>query len=198
MDKCEIIEQLSKEKWLKKASQNIGGIYADDLYQELFLLLCQKSEEDIQQIYPYIKWWSIVTMQRISSPGNKHKQFVKNFLIYDESLSENLEEIPCDHDPNNYDLLQKAKERAFKKAYWFDAKIFEMYESGKKYTVISRETKIYRTTIKTSIEKIKELIKQEYEYLAGNSIYIMHGVNTDEQHHKSDNSKDETKRMDSH
>lgn len=170
MSKDEIINEIANSQWFHQACKNIGKHNADDLQQEFLLQLCSKEEEYVLSIQPYIKWWTITTLTRISHPANERKQFNKYFNPKFDELDF---EIKTEHQFNYNDELEQARDNIVKKLYWFDAKLFELYESGQKYSNIARSTNIHHKTIKLSITNTICLIKKEYERITANNINVL-------------------------
>ena len=58
--------QLASADWLKQAVKNIGGNLSGDLYQEFFVVVCSKPDEEIERIHAdgYISWWCIRILVR--------------------------------------------------------------------------------------------------------------------------------------
>ena len=140
------------------------------------LVVCQKEEQDLRDIYPYLKWWSVRTLINIANPSNTRKEFYKNF-IHKHLDIECMNEPAYEHEYNHFEDLQRAKEKVMNDAgvYWFHKELFALYENGERYSTIAKRTKIYHKTVKESIEYIKSLIKIEYEHLVANYCDSMYG-----------------------
>jgi hypothetical protein len=173
-----ILQELCEARWLKESCKRIGGYNDQDLYQEFMLVICQKTEQDLTEIYPYIKWWAVRTLINIANPSNTRKEFYKNFIHRHTDISEGQEPV-YEHEYNHYDYLLKAKEivMADTSIYWFDKELFLLYENGERYSTIAKRTKIYHKTVKESIEHIKTLIRKEYECLVAHCCDTMYGDN---------------------
>lgn len=105
MTAAAIISQLASEAWLRQAAKNIAGEYADDLYQEFFLLLLEKPAEEIVKVYTngYIKFYSIKIMGRIFKGRALGMNGFAKFLPSDKYVRvNNMEEIG-----RYYDYLER-------------------------------------------------------------------------------------------
>jgi hypothetical protein len=75
LNKADIILELSKADWLKKATKNIAknNELARELYQFYFLTILEKPDEQIEKIYRdgYIQFWSIRLLY-LCINGNRH------------------------------------------------------------------------------------------------------------------------------
>lgn len=169
MNRDSIINELITAQWLKQSCKKIGGCNHEDLHQEFMLIVLQKTEDELIEIHPYLKWWTIRTLVNISNPANHRKDFYKKYLAKHEKI-ETIKDCAYIHEHNYYEYMHKAKEKvmADESIYWFDKELFILYEKGEKYSTIAKRTRIYHKTVKESISKIKELIKKEYEYLVAN------------------------------
>lgn len=165
-----MIEGVAKSDWFKRACKTIGKNNSDDLQQEFLLFMCSKDEEYLTKIEPYLKWWAISTLTRIAHPANERKQYNKLYNPKHDSLNF---DIVQEHDVNFNDELKAARDKVLKEIYWFDAKIFELYESGMPYSRIYRQTNIHHKTIKDSINNTIELIKKEYERNIADNINVL-------------------------
>jgi hypothetical protein len=173
-----IIKELTDAHWLKQSCKKIGGYNYDDLYQEFMLVVLQKTENELIEIHPYLRWWCIRTLINISNPANQRKDFYKKYLQITTDITTIPEPI-CEPEYNHYEILYRAKAMVMNDTavYWFDKELFTLYENGERYSTIAKRTRIHHKTVKEAIENIKHLIKNKYEHLAANCCDTQYGDN---------------------
>lgn len=169
---------MTDAQWLKQSCKKIDGFNHEDLYQEFMLVVLQKSEQELIEIHPYLRWWSIRTLVNISNPANQRKDYYKKYLEITTDITKVPEPI-CEPEYNHYENLCRAKAMVMNDSdiYWFDKELFTLYENGERYSTIAKRTRIHHKTVKEAIENIKQLIKQKYEYLAANCCDTQYGDN---------------------
>jgi hypothetical protein len=169
----DILSELSKEAWLHEACQNIGGILSDDLKQELFIILCAKSNEEIEQIHTggYLRYYCIRLLIRLHD-GNGRQKFHRQFRTVSHSLPENYEaEDEQEYDAEIYrkalqaiNFASAAKE--LDRSEWYVRKMWEIYTEDFSMLKISRTTKINYREIINIIQTIKGQVLREYDRLS--------------------------------
>lgn len=142
------------------------------------LVVLQKTEDELIEIQPYLRWWSIRTLINISNPANQRKDFYKKYLQITTDITTIPEPI-CEPEYNHHELLYRAKKLVMNDigVYWFDKELFILYENGERYSTIAKRTRIHHKTVKEAIENIKQLIRIKYEYLAANCCDTQYGDN---------------------
>ena len=153
----------------------MGKELADDLYQELFLILCEKKEEWIQEKYNSGYWKGFIIRIIFIQYYGKGTQFTKYFKdpIGRESL-ENIEIQNEEYEIQN-DLMQLCVDKIVKELDWYHNKIWVLYRDGDisnnitqmNVRSINRSTGISRHEIWRVIKMVKEKAIQLYEQKYG-------------------------------
>jgi len=142
----------------------IGGELANDLYQELFVILCEKDSEWIESKYASGYWEGIVIRICLNQFYGKRTTFDKHFKqpigLYD---TEDVQ-IPYIEEKLYNEYFYLSIEQVVKKCDWYETRIWQLYSKGDKdkgikprsARSISRVTEISRQEILRVINTIKQ------------------------------------------
>jgi DNA-directed RNA polymerase specialized sigma24 family protein len=162
--KAEIIEQLSKEQWFKDACRKIAPSkdVAEELYQYAFLVLLEKPNKQIEEIYEggYLKFYCIRILS--NAIHGKFSPFSKNRIYEHEEVADT---IAVDESINQKEIEEtyfQAIESTLSTLYWYDRKIFELWSNGYSARKIHRETKISVNEVLKVLKKVKQQIIDNY------------------------------------
>lgn len=157
--------------------QKIGGDLGGDLYQELFLILCEKSDEWIEEKYNSGYWNGFVIRIALNQVYGKRTSFEKGYLrpiaLYE--VNEFIEQ-PTTEEINEY--LHQSIEAVTNDLEWYEFKIWQLYRDGDKdkgikprsARSISKVTGISRQEILKVINDIKEKANEYFISHFGNSV----------------------------
>lgn len=165
MDSAGIINQLANNKKLKAISTNIAGSLGEDLWQNLFLILCQMKKSKIISIHKNksIEFYCINIMS--NEYHNKNSLFSKQYRhqVYDSSIesvnltideekeNENINElksIDTRENPIYKFFAEKVTQENF-----YKVELLRRWAEGESYRDISRKTNIPMRSIAASIQK---------------------------------------------
>lgn len=157
--------------------QKIGSDLGGDLYQELFLILCEKSDEWIEEKYNSGYWNGFVIRIALNQVYGKRTSFEKGYLrpiaLYE--VNEFIEQ-PTTEEINEY--LHQSIEAVTNDLEWYEFKIWQLYRDGDKdkgikprsARSISKVTGISRQEILKVINDIKEKANEYFISHFGNSV----------------------------
>ena len=157
--------------------QKIGGDLGGDLYQELFLILCEKSDEWILEKYNSGYWNGFVIRIALNQVYGKRTSFEKGYLrpiaLYE--VNEFIEQ-PTSEEIKEY--LHQSIEAVTNDLEWYEFKIWQLYRDGDKdkgikprsARSISKVTGISRQEILKVINDIKEKANEYFISHFGNSV----------------------------
>ena len=163
---------MTREEWVRGFCIKVGKDLASDLYQELFLILCEKSEAWIVEKYNSGYWAGFVSRIILNQYYGKRTSFEKNFLrpIALEDTSE--VQIECEDEPYT-EFHQESIDAVLEKCDWYEQRIWELWSKGdhnirpRSARAIARVTDISRQEILRVVNELK--IKINDEYLIRNS-----------------------------
>ena len=163
---------------MKDYCNKIGNDLGGDLYQELFLILCEKSDEWILEKYNSGYWNGFVIRIALNQLYGKRTSFEKGYLrpialididniSVEQTTSEEVKEY-----------LHQSIEAVTKDLEWYELKIWQLYRDGDKdkgikprsARSISKVTGISRQEILKVINEIKEKANEYFISHYGHSI----------------------------
>ena len=158
----------------------VGKELASDLYQELFVILCEKDEEWIKDKYNSGYWEGFIVRIVLNQYYGRYTEFAKKHLnpIGEEDI-DNIELIEDNYN-ERADKEHRFKERALEltlsRLDWYHNRIWDLYANGDEEKGIKRMSarSINRVTgisrheilkvIKTVTEKTNQLYNSRYAY----------------------------------
>lgn len=174
MTKHEIIESAARSQWLRDICRNIGGHLADDLLQEVLLVLCEKDEAELQAIVS-MQFYCIRIAVRLHD-GNGKQKFYRYYRRVSESLPEHIiddSEPYSEEDYNAKLTAAKISQRDFDRiahqhdrAGWYVRILWQEYCKYHNMAAIHKKSGIPRREISTIISAVKETIRKRYERIS--------------------------------
>lgn len=169
MTKAEIIQELSKAEWLRKATKNIAknNELANELYQYFFLTILEKPDEYVEKLHRegYLQFWSIRTLY-LCINGNRHP--FGESRIYDQY---DVYELDFPDEPDI--LFEREQEEQLEQyrinrinevtesAYFYERELFKLWCSGMSARAIHRKTDISVREVLRVIKLMKERCTQK-------------------------------------
>ncbi len=153
-----VVEQ--HHKWTGMAIHLGGGIYSEDLVQDMYLKLNQYSSEEkcftdgrLNEGYIFFVLRSVVFQH--SKILNRVKTCHLNG--FDTCISEDqLEDIKARN------IIENKINNILDDMHWYDAKMFRLYRfSGKSYRKLAKDTGISWVSIYNTIKNVKEVLSTE-------------------------------------
>ncbi len=174
MTRDDILNDLARSSWLREACQNIGGDLADDLYQEFWVVICSKSDEEICKIHAdgFLKWWAIRILVRLYH-GNGKQRFYRDFRKPSETLPEEIESEDDEYNEDEYQrqlgALNTANDMYSRVAHdhdrsdWYVGVLWEQYAKVRSIKQVARDSKINFREIQKIIQAMKDEIRRQYD-----------------------------------
>ena len=149
----------------------VGKELASDLYQELFVILCEKDEAWIEEKYHSNYWEGFIIKIIFNQYYGKRTNFTKCFInpIGTEDI-DNIELIENEYEIQG-DLMLLCVDEVMSRLDWYHNKIWYLYRNGDKEKgiapfnarSINRGTGISRHEIWRVLKLIKEQANEIYE-----------------------------------
>jgi DNA-directed RNA polymerase specialized sigma24 family protein len=161
MNRDSIISAFVADPDYRKICKQIAGSYADDLYQELVLIILQLADEKLQKISEScIKcfYYKLAKHQYCSRNSAFHKKYRKT----DEIVRDHVNDIIMASQSNDLDpdLMQKV-ERAVSEVYWYDSGILSLYAEKGTLKEVSECTGIPLKSVYDTVANTRKIIKKK-------------------------------------
>lgn len=162
MNYKDLIAKITTDKGIKDLCKNVakGTDLANDLYQHVILILLELEETKIIELETkgYLKFYIVKTVvNQWRTPGNS---FAKQYRHLPENINRDrkaFKDFIEENKPHWKADIEKFKDE-FKKLYWYDKKLCELYaELGSSREVEKRTGISYRSVCNT-VAKVKRKI----------------------------------------
>jgi DNA-directed RNA polymerase specialized sigma24 family protein len=161
MNKEQIISAFVSDPDYRKICGQIGGAYADDLYQELAITILELPDSKLQRISETcIKcfYWKLAKHQYCSRNSAFHKKYRKGDQIVKDHASDIIMvSQSSDLDP---ELMEKV-ERAVSEVYWYDSGILSLYAEKGTLKEVSQCTGIPLKSVYDTVANTRKIIKKK-------------------------------------
>ena len=172
---------MTGEDWVRGFCIKVGKELASDLYQELFLILCEKPESWIVEKYESGYWAGFVSRIILNQFYGKRTSFEKNFLR--PIGMEDTSQVEIAHEDEPYtEHHQEAIDAVLEKCDWYESRIWELWSKGddnirpRSARAIARVTDISRQEILRVVNELKIKINDEYLVRNNRSQLSLHDI----------------------
>lgn len=157
-----LIHQVVNHRGIKKYCLELAGDLGHDLYHEVILYLCEKTEEQKNQLLNS-SWYLFVIQIIYNTYYLPRSPFNKKFNPMQEQIGiEEVEfvdeEYNIDDDLKETERLQDINEK-MTKLEWYEGVLFQIYIEGSPMKKISRDTMIPYNSVRKTINNVKSKLK---------------------------------------
>lgn len=157
-----LIDLVTNHRGIKKYCLELAGDLGHDLYHEVILYLCEKTEEQKNQLL-HSSWYLFVIQIIYNTYYLPRSPFNKKFNPSWETVGvEHVEfideEYNVDQDLHETQLLENIKQK-MTKLEWYEGILFQIYTDGTPMKKISRDTRIPYNSVRATIRNVKNKLK---------------------------------------
>jgi RNA polymerase sigma factor (sigma-70 family) len=156
---ADLYNSLRNDRDLMTAAQRIAGDKWEDVVQEIGIVLCSKTEPELEKIQPYFRFWCIRTMtnmmSRTGAIGSKEAMIDRNVdvaLLFDGLL---------DHDPNIDTETATQANAILESLPWYERELFKEYAEQGTLRRVSAATKIPLMSVHRTVKSVKKTIRKK-------------------------------------
>lgn len=167
----EIINEIASSKEYKALCKNItkGNELHEDLFQELILILCEKSPEVIEGMHERkeLKWFIVKILQ--NQFNSNRSKFYKDNVSFSQKSSDLHDNFKQDENEKvteyYFDVLEHEKRREVftSSSEWYENNIFKSYLLHGSLRKLSAATGISRNAISNTVSNYVDKIKAHSE-----------------------------------
>lgn len=150
---------LRNDRDLMTAAQRIAGDKWEDVVQEIGIVLCSKTEPELEKIQPYFRFWCIRTMtnmmSRTGAIGSKEAIIDRNVdvaLLFD-GLQDNEANTDTDTATQANAILESLP--------WYERELFKEYAEQGTLRRVSAATKIPLMSVHRTVKSVKKTIRKK-------------------------------------
>ena len=156
---ADLYNSLRNDRDLMTAAQRIAGDKWEDVVQEIGIVLCSKTEPELEKIQPYFRFWCIRTMtnmmSRTGAIGSKEAMIDRNVDV--ALLFDGLH----DHEANtDTDTATQAK-NILDSMPWYERELFKEYAEQGTLRRVSAATKIPLMSVHRTVKSVKKTIRKK-------------------------------------
>lgn len=165
MSRDEILNQVTKDKEYRKICNSIakGTGLAEDLYQEMFLILCELPEEKLKALHGEGYLRPFIYRAMFHQFNNPYEKFYKAYRKTSVPLTQEHTHTQTEYD-KDIDTAINAIETALAAIGWYEETLMKEYIKVGSYRKLEAKTSIpYKSicnTINDTKKKIREQLKE--------------------------------------
>ena len=150
---------LRNDRDLMTAAQRIAGNKWEDVVQEIGIVLCSKTEPELEKIQPYFRFWCIRTMtnmmSRTGAIGSKEAMIDRNVDV--ALLFDGLH----DHEANTDTDTATQANAILESLPWYERELFKEYAEQGTLRRVSAATKIPLMSVHRTVKSVKKTIRKK-------------------------------------
>ena len=145
---------LIKDPSLNSLAFRLAGEDKNDLIQELALIICEKTDNELVRISDYFNFWCVrVMINMTGTRGNFTKQYRTPFIDVNDLNFDSLVE----YDGNIDEILDRVDE-ILKSTYWYKRELFKLYVECGSLRKVQGEVGINYSSVYNTVREVKQTI----------------------------------------
>lgn len=152
--KDELLKQLFNDPSLKGLSLKLAGELSNDLLQEIGLVVCKKTDSEIEKLSGYFNFWCVRTMMNMCSNGKFKKNYQEGYLDYNEL------KFSVDYDHEQDEQIERI-ESLLDGLHWYKRDLFKLYLECGSLRKVEAEVGIDHCSVSATVREVKKEIKEK-------------------------------------
>lgn len=165
-----ILQELATDKRIIDACKRIGQQYHQDLYQELFVILCEAPKGKLEEMKQsgYLHYWIIRTLCNMITPtGRFYKKYIVTYDDYGEGekLKSEAEEKEPDYAATGAEvkrMLCEIERKGQSEFGWYKVNLLKLFIEKRNILEMQRMTGIPYNTIKNDLLSFKRELREHF------------------------------------
>jgi len=141
---------------LNSLAYRLAGKDKDDLIQELALLICEKTDEELSKVSEYFNFWCVRVMINMTGARGSFTKQYKTKYINPEDVNFNY---GLEYDASIDDMLDRVDD-ILEGVYWYKRELFKLYVECGSYRKVEKEVGINYLSVFHTVKDVKQKIKK--------------------------------------
>ena len=149
--KEKLCKRLLADENLKALALRLFDKDAEDLIQEIGLIICLKSDEELERLNEYFDFWAARTVMNMASKTGKLGKLRTRKI-------EAVELVDFDYEPEIDELYAEVME-ILEEMYWYKKELFMTYVEAGSLSKVTSATGINRYSVWNNLKEVRDTVK---------------------------------------
>ncbi len=147
---------LTTDPSLRRLAKRTAGDVWEDVLQEVGVVICGKSDEELERISNYFDFWCVRTIINMTASKRVTGK-------YSERSDDNVHVADIEADEYSTDIDETARqiEQELKRLHWYDREMFMLYVQSGSFRKASEATRIPVSSIHATVTSVRNQIKSK-------------------------------------
>ena len=147
---------LTTDPSLRRLAKRTAGDVWEDVLQEVGVVICGKSDEELERISNYFDFWCVRTIINMTASKRVTGK-------YYERSDDNVDvgDVEDEQYSSEVDDTAKQIEAELKRLHWYDREMFLLYVQSGSFRKASEATRIPVSSIHATVTSVKNKIKSK-------------------------------------
>ena len=153
---------LINDRSLDVLSKRLAGSLSKDLIQEVAIVICEKTDEELEKISGYFNFWAARTIINMASKKGdlRHYRTTEVIPINGVNAEELLPDKSNDYD-HEIDAMYQDVIDVLAEMYWYDRRMFYAYMDEGSLRKVEAKSGIPYSSVNNTIRKVRATIKDK-------------------------------------
>jgi RNA polymerase sigma factor (sigma-70 family) len=147
---------LTTDPSLRRLAKRTAGDVWEDVLQEVGVVICGKSDEELERISNYFDFWCVRTIINMTATKRVTGK-------YSERSDDNVQVADIEADEYSTDIDETARqiEQELKRLHWYDRDVFMLYFESGSFRKASAATGIPVSSIHATVTRVRKQLKNK-------------------------------------